>query len=121
MRPLCFGDTFKIARIGKKVGVEKLAKMYSDAVDSVKDITDEAEKKRIINDKAMDYIGVLLAGYDNCEAEVVDLMASVSAMTPDEINGMSFEALEQWIADFASLNDSKQVIGFFTKALGSMR
>jgi len=121
MRALNFGDTFKIARIGKKVGVEKLAKMYNDATESVKGIEDADEKKRILNDKAMDYIGILLSGYDNCEVDVVELMASVSGKTSEEVRGMTFADLEQWISEFAKLNDSKQVIGFFTKALGSMR
>lgn len=121
MRALNFGDTFAIARLGKKVGVETLAKMYQDAVDSVKDVTDDAEKVKVLNAKAMDYIGVLLSGYGNCESDVLELMASVSGKTSKQIKEMSFDDIEQWIDDFKAVNKPEQVIGFFTKAFKSMR
>lgn len=121
MRALNFGDTFAIARLGKKVGVETLAKMYQEAIDSVKDVQDQAEKQRILNAKAMDYIGVLLSGFGNCENDVLDLMASVSDKPVKQIKEMSFDDLEQWIEDFKSVNKPEQVIGFFTKAFKSMK
>jgi hypothetical protein len=121
MRALNFGDTFAIARLGKKVGVETLAKMYQDAIDSVKNVTDDAEKVRLLNAKAMDYIGVLLSGYGNCEADVLEIMANVSGKTVKQIKEMSFDDLEQWIEEFKTFNKPEQVIGFFTKAFKSMR
>jgi hypothetical protein len=120
MRKLNFGDTFKIAALAKNIGIDKLAEIYQKAIDASKGKTED-EQKDILNDYGVELIAVFFNGYENSEKELVDLMASLSGMTTEEIKGMDLEEVYTWVESFLSVNEPKKVISFFTKAFSSLK
>lgn len=120
MRKLNFGDTFKIAALAKKAGVDKLADIYSRAMEAAKGKNEE-EQKEILNEYGIELLSIFFEGYEHSQNELVSLMASVSGKTEEDILKLEIDELLLFFEKFFEMNDINKVKGFFTKAFSSMK
>lgn len=96
MRDLVFGDVFKMSAVVRKMGIRK---ELSSLKDTMKNGTNEEVGFQIL--------GILLENMDKAEKEIIQFIADVGEMKPEEAKAMKIGEMKQFFTDLANQGDFK--------------
>ena len=116
VRSLEFGDIFAAGKVVKRVNLKPILKQFSNKED-VTGKTNE-EKKRIELEKGIDLLIQIIENIDSGETEIYKLIADMSGLKTEDVRRFSLSDLQNFVAQFMTVNKMDEIKVFFKQATG---
>ena len=107
-RPLEASDVFLMSKIIGKIGIKEFKHCFeADGIDQL--IANARKGKNAASDSgiisagvavATEIAGVIFSNLPNCEADIYQMLANVSGMTPDQVKKLDFITFTEMVIDF---------------------